>query len=227
MHTPMAQVAHNAVSWRALGHIVALSPSVSHLCLAVSQACTSRVVAHRFRVAGRLLRVVSHAGPRCVARRATPCRSPSGIIARLLRRIMAHARSYRNAVARRVAACLAIHSAARLPSCHDTPICIATHPPTARLCEHAPLAPRTGRTCHRASWPCHSVLLRASPAVSRAHACLSSSVSLYNSLYSDPAQVNGQYPIQPPAHFFFFTNFFFHLFHLLEDHKKIFFFFIF
>ena len=64
---------------------------------------------------------------RCVARRATPCRSPSGRIARLLGSIVAHARPYRSFAVRRVAACLTIHPAARPPSCHDMPICIATH----------------------------------------------------------------------------------------------------
>ena len=80
---------------------------------------------------------------RCVARRAAPCRSPSDRIARLLHPIVAHAQPYgsataprvavllravsqcycapcRSATARRVAACLAIHPAARPPSCHDT-----------------------------------------------------------------------------------------------------------
>ena len=78
---------------------------------------------------------------RYVALRAAPCRSPSGRIAHLLIRIVAHPRPYRSAAAPRVVACLAIHLPARLPSCHDTPIFIATHPATTRPFARSLLAP--------------------------------------------------------------------------------------
>ena len=74
------------------------------------------------------------------ARTGAPCRSAvsragphrvvalSSRIARLLRCIVVHARSYCSVVARRVTTYLAIHPAARPPSGHDMPICIVTHP---------------------------------------------------------------------------------------------------
>ena len=102
-----------------------------------------------------------------VALRAAPCRSPSSRIAHLLRRIVAHTRPYRSAAARHVVARLAIHPATRLPSYHDTPTCIATHPATTRPFARSPLAPREGRPCRRVSRPCRSVLLHPSPAVWR------------------------------------------------------------
>ena len=95
-----------------------------------SQACTGRVVAVSWHMG-----TVSQGA--CCAFRATPCCNLSDSIALLLRYIVEHARPYRIVVARHVAACLALHLAVRPPSCHDTPICIATHPPTARPCARA------------------------------------------------------------------------------------------
>ena len=98
---------------------------------AVSQAMPCRVVVVSLRARARW-----HAVSQCCCLRPqsryknciATLAPAAGRVARLLRRIVAHARSYCSVVARHVAACLAIHPTTRPPTCHDTPICIATQP---------------------------------------------------------------------------------------------------
>ena len=155
MHPPLAQAAHRscahcALSWPALGRIVVRTGVVSWPCPAVSQRCVARKAAQR----------------------AAPCRSPSSCIARLLRRIVAHARPYCSIAAGRVAACLTIHPAAR-PGLsgyahlyHDTPP--PPLPKTARPCTrvrrspHAQVGRVTGppglvtASCYSPAQPCRA-----------------------------------------------------------------------
>ena len=179
-------------------HTLCVGPAVSRhtrRCVVVVSRCTL----------GRITRCSARAvSPRPRVSCCAQCRCPSGRITGLLRRIVAPPVSYRS----RVACCVATQGrpsatiqnlyrgsplAARPPSCHDTPNCIVTHPPTARPCARKRCSPRA-----RAGRVMACLSRIAGPprpyrkALLLAPACLCPCLSRYNTLYRDTRLENGQ-----------------------------------
>ena len=232
VHTPMAEAAHSAVSWRKLGRIVALSPDVSWPCLrlapAVSWSCHG-------------VWAPCHRAPAtsCVARRAAPCHSLSGLIAgtSLLCRC-AHARA--EAPCRSIWACCVI----ALPSRHREPCrsnpapCRTAQAAMSSVVSRAVSRPKSclsdtiqhlyrdspasqavrmrallyalahGQPCRGLCWPCCGAVSQGLLAMSWPPCCTPRRpVSRYNALYHDQGWEMGSSP-SSLLHILFF---FFHL----------------
>ena len=111
-----------------LGRIVALSLPYHGRVAGVHRSCRSM-----HWPCGKPCRAPRSRYKNCIATLAPTARR----VARLLRRIVAHARPYRSVATHHVTAYLAIHQLTRSPSCHDTPIRITTQSPTVKPCAHA------------------------------------------------------------------------------------------
>ena len=190
---------YSAVSWSALGRIVAVLQVMSLSGLRVVALCRARTL---------------------------PCRMPPGHDTNFVSQHRPLPRAVSLALPRVSQRSCAVSQGAaapyrslyRFPYCdtkaapsHDTNDCIATHP-MAKPCARAPLAPTRRQAVSWPCWPCYGVVSQGFLAVSWPPCCTPQRpVSRYNPLYRDSNWKTGSCPFQllPLLQFFFSLIFFF------------------